>query len=120
VKGPAGRAVATPAPGEPREVLLRGEVVETACFVMAGRRGDAHRQCAIACARAGQNLGLYDESGDTLYVVVQDRTAASVPNPLFDYIATKVEVKGTAVERGGIHGLIVHSVRSLENPAAAK
>jgi hypothetical protein len=95
-------------------------VVETACFVMAGRRGDAHKQCAIACVRAGQNLGVFDDATQTLYFVVQDRTASSAPNPLLDHIATKVEVKGTTLERGGVRGVIVHSVRSLEAPGAAK
>ena len=36
------------------------------------------------------------------------------------HIAAKVEVRATLLERGGIHGLIVHSVRALESPAAPK
>jgi hypothetical protein len=114
-------AVVTPSPGAPgaHDMTLRGEVVETACFVIAGRRGEAHKQCAIACARAGQNLGILDDSSKLLYVVVQDRTSGEAPNPLRDYIATTVEVKGVVHERGGIRGITVHGVRPLGGPGAS-
>jgi len=115
-------ASATPSPHSdvPREASIRGEVVETACFVMAGRRGDAHKQCALACVHAGQNLGVVDDATGVLHLVVQDRTSGEAPNPLLDHVAEKVEVRGTLIERGGLQGIIIHSVRSLEPAPAAK
>jgi hypothetical protein len=94
-------------------MVLRGEVVETGCFVLGGRRGAEHLQCAIACVRAGQELGILDEKTDTVYLVVQDHTNGRPANPVAEHIAERVEVHGTAIERGGIHGVIVRQVKSL-------
>ncbi len=104
---------AKPTPAAPRETVLRGEVVETGCFIMAGRRGEAHRQCAIACARAGQDLAILDDKTKTAFLVVQDFTAGTPPNPLLEHLGRRVEVRGATVERGGIRGIIVRQVKPL-------
>lgn len=110
----AARALAAPASSDvPRETVLRGEVVETGCFIIGNRRGELHKPCALACARAGQDLGILDDKTKTLYVLVQDLTAGPQPNPLLEHVASKVEVRGTLVERGGINGVVVRQVRSL-------
>lgn len=116
VAGPALAASAhsaQPTPAAPRETVLRGEVVETGCFVMAGRRGEAHRQCAIACARAGQDLAVLDDKTKTAFLLVQDFTAGTPENPLLEHVGHRVEVRGTTVERGGIRGIIVRQVKPL-------
>lgn len=102
------------APGDaPRETVLRGEVVETGCFIIGGRRGEAHRHCAIACARAGQDLGILDEKSKTLFIQVRDFTTGEPQNPLLEHVAQRVEVRGTTVERGGIRGIVVRQVKPL-------
>jgi hypothetical protein len=111
---------ATPAPSEAsRETVITGEVVETGCFVIAARRGEAHRQCGIACARAGQPLGIFDEHGGTLYLAVFDRSDTLPDPPLSDFVADRVEVRGTVVERGGVLAIVVKRVRSLSPPRDA-
>jgi hypothetical protein len=115
--GPVHAAPPTPAPDAPRDAVVRGEVVETGCFVMAGRRGEAHRQCALACARAGQDLALLDDKTKTAYVLVQDFTAGTPVNPLLEHVGRKVEVRGTILERGGRPGIIVRQVKALSAPA---
>ena len=94
-------------------MVVRGEVVETACYVMANRRGEGHRECAIACARAGQSLGILDEKTKTLLFLVLDRRTHEPPNPLLEHVAARVEVRGRRVERGGVSGIIVDDVKSL-------
>lgn len=99
----------------PRETVIVGEVVETGCFVMAGRRGENHRQCALACARAGQPVGiLEDGAGGTLHVAIFDRSEATPENPLLELLSERVEVRGFPVERGGVRGVVVKRVRSLK------
>jgi len=99
----------------PHEVAIVGEVVETACWVMAARRGEAHRACAIASARAGQDLGLLDDKGN-LYLVVRDLTGRAEPNPLRDVIAERVEIRGMLIERGGARAILARHVHSLSEP----
>lgn len=101
-----------------RDTVLRGEVVENGCFVIGDRRGERHLSCALTCARAGENLGLLDDEGKTLFVVVQDLTSGPQPNPLLGYLAQRVEVRGSTVERGGISGIVVRQVKSLSAPPA--
>lgn len=108
-----------PTPAGPRETVLRGEVVENGCFIIGGRRGEAHRHCAQTCALAGESLGILDDETKLLFVVVQDLTAGPQPNPLLPWIAQRVEVRGITIERGGVKGVVVRQVRPL-NPAPAK
>jgi hypothetical protein len=97
-------------------VVVRGEVVETACYVMAGRRGESHRQCAISCARAGQPLGIVDEASRTLLFLVLDHRGGEPTNPLLDSIASRVEVRGHRLQRGGINAIVVDQVKDLGPP----
>jgi hypothetical protein len=98
---------------ESQVVVVRGEVVETACYVMADRRGEEHRQCGITCARAGQPLGILDEKTKSLLFLVLDRRSAEPKNPLIDHVAARVEVRGRRIERGGITGIVVDQVKDL-------
>lgn len=112
----ANAAPAPPTADGPREIVLRGEVVETACFVIGGRRGEGHRQCALMGARAGESLGVLDEQSKLLYEVVLDLASGPQPNPLLPFVAEKVEVRGTAIERGGINGIVVRQVKGIGPP----
>ena len=99
---------------EPRAaVVLRGEVVEPSCFVVGNRRGESHRQCAIACARAGQDLAVLDERSGLLWLELPDRREGRAEQRLLPHIARRVEVSGFAAERGGVRGLMVESVHEL-------
>jgi hypothetical protein len=97
----------------PGATIIRGEVVDTACFVMGNRHGELHRQCAIACARAGQSLGIVDQRTKKLYLAILDARAGAPANPLFDHIAARVEVRGTVLERGGLLAIEIQSVHRL-------
>ena len=102
---------------EPRpQIRVRGEVVETGCFIIGGRKGPDHEQCAIACARAGQDLGVLDEKTKQLYIAVVDRRSGASENPLMPFIAHRVEVRGEPLEYGELPALIVSDVRSLSGP----
>ena len=111
--------VPSPTASGPREMVLRGEVVENGCFIIGGRKGEPHRHCALTCALAGESLGLLDDETKLLFVVVQDLTAGPEQNPLLPWIAQRVEIRGVTMERGGVNGVIVRQVRPL-NPQPAK
>lgn len=83
---------------------------------MGNRRGAEHRQCAIASARAGQDLGVLDEKSKQLYVAIVDRRDADAENPLLPFIAHRVDVRGELLEYGDLPALIVTDVKSLRAP----
>jgi hypothetical protein len=102
-----------------REVVITGEVVESGCYVMAGRRGEEHRQCAIACARAAQPLAILEDKTGIVHLAIYDRAAAAPNDSLLEHVADRVEIRGTAIERGGITAILVKRVRSLSPDRAA-
>lgn len=46
---------------------VRGEVVDLWCYLEGGDRGPEKKQCATACAKAGNPIGILDSKGN-LYV----------------------------------------------------
>ena len=46
---------------------IKGEVVDMWCYLEGGDRGPAKKECATACAKAGNPIGILDAKGN-LYV----------------------------------------------------
>ena len=93
------------------DVTIKGEVVDTACFLHYSKTGAAHKACAEACLKAGQDMGIYDEENDTLYVLLESKPGTD-PNELIkNYVAKKVEVVGTVAEKAKVQGLVVKEVK---------
>jgi hypothetical protein len=83
---------------------------------MGNRRGLLHRECALACARAGQELGILDDRTKSLFVLLQDYREHAPKNPLLEHIAGRVEVSGEIVERGGVKAIVPRQVRLVSPP----
>jgi len=93
-----------------KETTLKGEVVDLACYIHQGAGGEDHRDCAIACAKAGGALGILADDG-TLYISLLPDNHKEGPNAkLIDHAAHQVEVKGYVREKGGVKGIMITSV----------
>lgn len=111
----AAFAVATagfsaPPPAAPAKVVVTGEVIDSACYIKSGSRGESHRECAQRCGDAGIPLAiLEDGTGNVVWVAaIQDM---QTPNALLrPHAGRKVRVEGTWAERGGTRLLLVASV----------
>lgn len=101
------------AQGMGKEATIKGEVVDTACFLFMGKRGPAHKQCAEACVKAGQDLGIYDEENDTVYFLAGEKPGVNPNLPVQAYIAKNVEVKGMVVQKAKAHGIVIKEVKEL-------
>ena len=108
-------SVLTPAfaEGMGEQATIKGEVVDTACFRFMGKRGAAHAQCAEACAKAGQDLGIYDEASDTVYFLAGEKPGVDPNGPVKGYIAKNVEVKGMVMQKAKAHGIVIKEVKEL-------
>lgn len=101
--------------GGSRDVTLVGEVIDTVCYVSHESRGADHAECARECAEGGIPLAILEEK--TGHVFLSLPVDHSNPNEkLLQFIAKRVEVKGTVFTKGGLKGVFVQSVREL--PAA--
>ena len=92
----------------PRSVI--GEVVDPACWIVNGAKGATHKECAIACAKAGQVLGIVESKTQKLYMVATDKPGEDPNKGLIDYVGQIVLVKGRVYSRGGATGIKITSV----------
>jgi len=115
-KSAASKKEAAVATG-PRSVI--GEVVDPACWIVNGARGATHKECAIACAKAGQVLGIVETKTQKLYMVATDKPGEDPNKGLIDYVGQMVLVKGRVYSRGGATGIKITSVEPYSPTAAA-
>ena len=94
-----------------KEAIITGRVVDPACYIGMNLKGESHKQCANACAKAGQALGILDEKAGILYQVIEGAPGTD-PNKLpWDHTEAKVTVKGTVFHKDALHAIVPTEVR---------
>jgi hypothetical protein len=94
-----------------------GEVIDPACWVINGAKGDAHKECMVACAKSGQTLAILEKKTNKIYILATERPGDDPNRGVIDYAGQTVLVKGKVYSRGG---LIAIQVASVEPYSAAK
>ncbi len=92
------------------KVTVTGEVVDLWCYLEGGDRGAAKRECATACAKAGNPIGILDTKGN-LYVTAGMKDHQPGRDILIDKMSQNVSATGTLVKKGGVQMLYVESVK---------
>ena len=118
---PAAKAAKAATEAEPAKVASRsivGEVVDPACWIVNGSKGAQHKECAIACAKAGQVLAIVETKSQKLYLVATDKPGEDPNKGLIDYVGQLVVVKGRVYTRGGASGIKVTSVEPYSATAS--
>lgn len=94
---------------------VRGELVSLECALTKGDagRGEAHGAHAMAVAKRGEPMAIL--SGDDLYVVVGDYTA-NANAKLLDFVAKRVEAKGTPSQQDGRKTIRIAAMMVLKEP----
>ena len=95
---------------KPKEVSIKGEVVDVSCYLHNGAKGEGHKDCAVACATAGGPLGILTSSGKLYVSVLPDDHSAGPNDKLKDHIAHTVTAKGMVRSKGGVNGIMITSV----------
>ncbi len=97
-----------------KQVTLENvQVIDLHCFTAGGMKGEMHKECNIACAKAGVPLGLLSQDGK-VYVPISHSpmTGQSKFNAMLQPHAEGfVTVRGTLFERGGVQGIEIESVK---------
>jgi len=111
---PAGKtasaAKATSAAPKSGPGSVIGEVIDPACWVINGAKGEAHKECAIACAKAGQTLAILERKTNKVYILASERPGEDPNKGLIDYVGQAVLAKGKIYSRGGLLAIQVASV----------
>lgn len=99
--------------GDAPEVTVTGEVVDSACYIKSGARGESHRACAQKCGDAGIPLALV-EDGTGAVVWIASVDDMETPNAkLRPFAGRRVTIAGTWAERGGAKLLLLRSVKAV-------
>ncbi|MBL0926668.1 MAG: hypothetical protein IBJ11_03315 [Phycisphaerales bacterium] len=87
-------------------VALRGEIVDSKCYLGAMKPGEGktHKACATLCVRGGiPPMLAVDTPGGPRFVLVADADGGPMPAECTAFIAEPVEVRGELFERGGLY-----------------
>lgn len=106
--GAKARKISARTEGRIRTIV--GEVIDPACYLVNGAHGEGHKECATACAKAGQTLAILERKTNKVYLLLTDHPGRNPNEKVMDYIAQIVTVRGKLYTRGGVTGLMVQSV----------
>lgn len=81
-------------------VTVKGEVLDMACYLDHGAKGEKHAQCAATCIESGLPVGIKGEDGKT-YLLIGDHKPLN--KQLAEHAGKTITVKGKFVSRDGIN-----------------
>jgi len=103
---PEGKPVTVPETQDLGEVTMRGEIVDSKCFlgVMKPGPGKVHRACAALCLLGGipPMLVIRAPDGQKYGYLLTDATGQSTSKQLSPMVATPVKVDGMLEKRGDL------------------
>jgi hypothetical protein len=116
-KASASSAKGSPSSGKLGVKTIAGDIIDPSCWVMNGAKGEAHKECMVACAKAGQTLAILEKKTNKVYILAAERPGEDPNKSVLDYAGMPVLVKGKVYTRGGIMAI---QVASIEPYSAAK
>ena len=91
-------------------ITVKGEVVDLWCYLEGGDRGPTKKQCATACAKAGNPIGILDSAGN-LYVAAGLKDHQPAQTMLLNRMSDEVTATGTVVKKGGVQMIYIDTVK---------
>ena len=92
------------------EVTIKGELVDSLCYVGMAAKGSGHKQCAIDCAKAGIPISIVEDGTGKMYTVLPKEDKTGYPADVISKMGDKVTLKGDLYENGGNKYVAVESV----------
>lgn len=97
---------------DPPEVTVTGEVIDSACYIKSGARGESHRVCAQKCGDVGIPLALVEDGTGTVVWIASIDDMETPNAKLRPFAGRRVTIAGTWAERGGAKILLLRSVKA--------
>ena len=107
-----GMSAAVFADDKGKKETVTGEVVDLACYLSHGAKGDKHAKCAEHCITAGMPVGVLTDDGK-LFLLVGEKHK-TLNSELAAYAAKKITVTGEVGTQNGV------SLMTVEKFEAAK
>lgn len=112
---PGASSVMNSTPSGP--TTLRGEIVDSKCFLGAMKPGEGktHKECAMLCVRGGipPLLVTRDGAGTSTLYLLANPSQGPVHEAVISHIGEQVEISGQLDDEGGVLVLSVKNIRRL-------
>lgn len=96
-----------------KEIVVKGELVDMACYMAHEGKGKKHAECAKMCVlKNGAPLGLLTPDGK-VYLLIEDHSGAKARKPYAqakELVSETVTVTGESHARGGVQAIVVKAV----------
>ena len=92
------------------DVTIKGELVDSLCYVAMASKGSGHKQCAMDCAKAGIPISIVEDGTGKMYTVLPKEDKTGYPASVISKMGDKVTLKGDLYENGGNKYVAVESV----------
>ena len=109
--GPAKAAPAAAAKAAPAGTL-KGELVDTGCYIAHEAKGEKHVSCASKCIANGMPMGILTADG-TLYLITRDHDITDPYEQAKKMAGSQVEATGTIAERGGMKSIDLPAIKLM-------
>ena len=93
-----------------QEITIKGELVDSLCYVAMAAKGAGHKQCAIDCAKAGIPISILEDGTGKLYTVLPKKDKTGYSADVINKMGETVTLKGDLYETGGQRYVTVESV----------
>jgi hypothetical protein len=91
-------------------ITVKGEIVDLWCFLDHGGRGPDHKDCAVACAKAGNPVGIATDK-DEVYLLMGGEKHQPGRDVVIEKMAQTVTVTGTLVKKGGLQAIYIKELK---------
>lgn len=91
---------------------ITGEIVDMNCYMDHAAHGEGHKACGIACAKAGNPIGIVTADGKVYLLLASDKhEPKSTNDKLIEKMSETVTVTGKVNKRGGLEAVTVESIK---------
>lgn len=92
------------------KVSLTGELIDPQCWFTHNGEGEKHAECAVRCARGGQDLAFLDSRTGEVHTMIAVGHGKNPNDGLYEHVGVPVLVRGTLYKRGTSSGLLLEAV----------
>ena len=96
--------------GSTHDIAVKGEIVDSLCYLGMGAKGPSHKQCGIDCAKAGIPVSIVEEGTGKVYVLMSNQDKTGLPDSVTHKMGETVTIKGDLYSTGGSQIIAVEEV----------
>ena len=98
----------------PKEVAVKGYVLDSACAFTKGLKKPISAECATACAKAGSPLVILAPSGAIYWPIAATTPSSGQNDKLLPFAGQNVTASGKVYQRGGSMAIVISKIEGAK------